>query len=81
MAPDTRHRWHRLDPVPALDHEHWINEVIGRKPVLAPQPAREFVAPHPAHAPPRKPAVYPHRFNLLKEIEFFSVPAGNSGPL
>ncbi len=60
VAPNPRHRGHRLGPVPALDHEHGIDEVVRRQPVLAPQPARELVPPHPPHAPPRKAAVVPH---------------------
>ena len=50
LARDAGQRRHRLLALRAVEHEHRIDEVVGREPVLAHEPAREIVAPHAAHA-------------------------------
>ena len=50
LARDARQRRHRLLALRAVQHEHRIDQVVGREAMLAHQPAREFVAPHPPHA-------------------------------
>jgi hypothetical protein len=79
VASGARHRRHRFGPIPALDYEQGIDQVIGSQLVLTPQPARELVAPHAPHAALGKPPVYLHNSNLLKAVMFGL--EGNSGSL
>ena len=53
-AAHAGHGGHRLDGVPALEHEHGQDQVVGRQAALAREAAREIVAAHAAHAPLRK---------------------------
>ena len=50
LARNAGQRSDGLFALRAVQHEHGIDEIVGREPVLAHEPARKIIAPHAAHA-------------------------------
>jgi hypothetical protein len=70
VARDARHRRDGLLRIAALDHEHRVDQVVGRQPVLAHHAAREVVAPHAPHPDRRIAAVDVHGLGSSKVFCF-----------